>query len=169
MNEKTLVTYITRSGSTAEIARVIAKTLSEQGAIVDLLPLKEVKDLGGYRAVILGSAVRMGQWLPEAVRFVQQNREQLSQIPAAFFAVHLMNTGSDAASQKARLAYLDPVRQLVTPQKEAFFAGIGDWKKVSFMDGLIGKAVKAPQGDFRDWKAIRSWAEELCQSGFARA
>lgn len=169
MDEKTLVTYVTRSGSTAEIAQVIAKSLSEQGTSVDLLPLKDVKDLQSYRAVILGCAVRMGQWLPEAVRFVEQNQERLSQIPTAFFAVHLMNMGSDSASQKARLAYLDPVRKLVTPQKEAFFTGIGDWKKVSFMDGLIGKAVKAPQGDFRDWKVIRAWSQELCQSGFARA
>jgi menaquinone-dependent protoporphyrinogen oxidase len=111
----------------------------------------------------------MGQSLPEAVKFVNQNQNVLSQIPDAFFAVHLMNLGSDEASRKARLAYLDPVRKLITPQKEAFFAGVGDWKKVSFLDGLIGKAVKAPEGDFRDWQAIHAWAQDLNQSGFAGA
>ena len=34
---------------------------------------------------------------------------------------------------------------------------------------MIGKAVKAPEGDFRDWQAIRTWAEDLRQSGFAGA
>ena len=111
--------------------------------------------------MVIGSCVRMGQWLPEAVKFVEQQRERLSQIPIAYFAVHLMNMRDDETSRKQRLAYLDPVRRLVAPRKEAFFAGVGDWKKVNFLESLIGKAVKAPNGDFRDWKAVRAWAEEL--------
>jgi menaquinone-dependent protoporphyrinogen oxidase len=167
MHQKTLVAYVTRAGSTAEIAREIAKTLSAQGAAVEVLPLKNVTDLKSYQAVILGSAIRMGQWLPEAAKFVEQNQSVLSQMPTAFFTVHLMNLGSDEASSKARQAYLDPVRKVVLPKKEAVFAGVGDWKKVSFLDGLIAKAVKSPEGDFRDWQAIRNWAEDLRQSGFA--
>ena len=166
MNKKTLVTYVTRAGSTAEVAQAIAKTLSAQGAAVEVLPLHKVTGLKNYRAVVLGSAIRMGQWLPDAVKFVEQNQAQLCQMPTAFFAVHLMNTSNAEASRTARLAYLDPVRKRVTPQKEAFFAGVGDWKKVSFLDGLIGKAVQAPEGDFRDWEAIRAWAVELRGSGF---
>ena len=169
MNKKTLVAYVTRAGSTAEIAQEIAKTLSAQGAAVEVLPLKNVTDLKSYQAVILGSAIRMGQWLPEAAKFVEQNQNELSQMPAAFFAVHLMNLGSDEASRNARQAYLEPIRKVVSPRKEAVFAGVGDWKKVSFLDGLIGKAAKAPEGDFRDWQAIRTWAEDLRQNGFAGA
>jgi menaquinone-dependent protoporphyrinogen oxidase len=169
MTSKTLIAYATRSGSTAEVAQAIAQALSAQGATVDVLPVKQVADLTGYRAVVVGSAVRIGQWLPEAARFVEQNRERLRHLPTGFFAVHLMNLGSDEASRQARLAYLEPIRKLVAPQKEAFFAGIGDWKRVSFLDGLIGKAVKAPEGDFRDWAAIQAWAEDLRQTGFAGA
>ena len=166
MSKKTLVAYVTRGGSTAEIARVIATTLSAQVAEVDLLPLNQVTDLKDYQAVVLGSAVRMSQWLPDAMKFVEQHQAQLSQVPTAFFAVHLMNIRDDEASRRSRQAYLDPIRKLVSPQKEAFFAGVGDWKKVSFVDGLIGKAVKAPEGDFRDWQAIQAWAEDLRQCGF---
>lgn len=166
MSKKTLVAYVTRGGSTAEIASVIATTLSAQGAEVDLLPLNQVTDLKDYQAVVLGSAVRMSQWLPDAMKFVEQHQAQLSQVPTAFFAVHLMNIRDDEASRRSRQAYLDPIRKLVSPQKEAFFAGVGDWKKVSFVDGLIGKAVKAPEGDFRDWQAIQAWAEDLRQCGF---
>lgn len=169
MNAKTLVTYVTRAGSTAEVAHSIAEILSSQGTTVDVLPLNKVTSLQGYQAAVLGSAVRMGAWLPEAVKFVEQNRDALSRLPIAFFAVHIMNLGEDETSRKARLAYLDSVRKLVPPRKEAFFAGVGNWKKVFFLDGLIGKMVKAPEGDFRNWPAIRARAEELRQNGFAGA
>ena len=163
----TLVTYVTRAGSTAEVAHSIAEVLTSHGAAVDVLPLKEVASLQGYQAVVLGSAVRMGAWLPEAVKFVEQNREALDRVHSAFFAVHLMNLGEDETSRQARLAYLDPVRKLMKPCKEAFFAGVGDWKKVTFLEKMMAKMVKAPEGDFRNWPVIRSWAEELCQDGFA--
>ncbi len=166
MENKVLVAFASRAGSTAEVAQSIAKTLTTQGAVVDLLPIKSVTSLKPYRAVVLGSAIRMSAWLPEAVKFVERNKDLLSQLHTAFFGVHLMNLGNDEASRKAREAYLDSVRKLVPPDKEAFFPGVGDWKKVSFLDGLISKAVKAPEGDFRDWTVIQAWAEDLGQNGF---
>lgn len=169
MNAKTLVAYTTRAGSTAGVAQAIAETLSAQGAAVDLLLIKDVKDLSSYRAVVLGSAIRFGAWLPEAVKFVERNQSILNQLPTAYFVVHLQNLGQDEASRTARTAYLNPVRKLVQPRKEAFFAGVGDWSKVSFFEGLIAKMVKAPEGDFRDWNTIRAWAEDLRQNGFAAA
>ena len=161
MNQKVLVTYASRAGSTMEVAQAVAKELTDRGFAVDLLPVKKVNHVNGYQAVVVGSAVRMGQWLPEAVKFVEQNQSTLSQVPTAFFAVHLMNMGNDEASRTARQAYLNPVRKLVKPQYEAFFSGVGDMSKVSFLDGLIGKMVKSPEGDFRDWDAIRGWAQEI--------
>lgn len=165
-NGKTLVAYATRAGSTAEIADTIGQALAVQGAAV-VLPLKNVGSLKGYKAVVLGSAVRFGQWLPEAVKFVEQNREALTQMSTAFFTVHLMNLGSDEASREVLQAYLDSAHKLVMPRQEAFFAGVGDYKKVTFLERLMAKAVKAPVGDFRDWPAIRAWAEELRLAGFA--
>jgi menaquinone-dependent protoporphyrinogen oxidase len=167
MSQKILVTYATKAGSTAEVSKKIAQTLSAQGAAVDLMPVQKVTDLQAYSAVVLGSAVRFGQWLPEAVKFVQTNQAALNSKPVAFFAVHLMNRGDDENSRKMRLAYLDAARKLVAPRAEGFFAGVGDLSKVSFLERLIGKAVKSPEGDFRDWPAITAWAEGLTSSGIA--
>lgn len=161
MSKKILVTYATRAGSTAEVAEAIGKTLSAKGAAVDVLPIKKVTDLTGYQAVVIGSAVRFGQWLPEAVKFVESNNTALSQKSTAFFAVHIMNLGEDETSRKARLAYLDPARKLITPKAEAFFAGSGNPSKLSFLERTIGRMVKSPEGDLRDWKAINAWAESL--------
>ena len=161
MNQTILVAYASRAGSTIEVAQSVAKELAARGYSVDVRPVKQVSSLKGYSAVVLGSAIRMGGWLPEAVKFVEANRADLAELPTAFFALHLMNTADDETSRKARLAYLDPVRKLVTPQSEAFFAGVGDRSKVSFIDGLISKLVKSSEGDFRNWDAIRAWSQTI--------
>ncbi len=161
MNQKVLVAYASRSGSTMEVAQAVAHELTNRGYAVDMRMAKQVSSLDGYAAVVVGSAVRYGQWLPEAVKFVEQNQAALKQMPTAFFAVHLMNMDEDETSRKARLAYLDPVRKLVMPKSEAFFSGVGDPSKVSFLERLIAKAVKSPEGDFRDWAKIRDWAQNI--------
>ena len=161
MNHKILVAYASRAGSTAEIAAEIGKTLTNKGAQVDVLPIKEVADLSSYQSVVIGSAVRIGSWLPEAVKFIQTHKDILSRVPTSVFAVHIMNMENDEKSRAARQMYLDPVRKLITPRKEACFNGVGDLAKVSFIERMVGKMVKSAEGDFRDWNAIRAWAESL--------
>ena len=74
MSNKILVTYATCTGSTRGVAEAIGKTLSEGGAEVDVLPMRDVKDLAPYRAVVVGSAIQGKLWLPEAMQFVQGHR-----------------------------------------------------------------------------------------------
>ena len=77
MYQKYLVTYATKLGSTNEIARVIGETISQKGIMVDVTPIQNVTTISNYAKIIIGSAVRMGSWLPEAMNFVkkQQNTE----------------------------------------------------------------------------------------------
>jgi menaquinone-dependent protoporphyrinogen IX oxidase len=42
MDDRILVTYATRSGSTRNVAEAIGKTLEKSGARVDVLPVQEV-------------------------------------------------------------------------------------------------------------------------------
>ena len=158
MNNRILVTYATRAGSTVEVAAAIGETLSQRGFKVDLKPVRKAPSLDGYQAVILGSAIRMGNWLPEAVDFVKTNQQALNRMPVALFTVHILNTGNDETSRATRLAYLDSVRLLLKPVDEVFFAGEIDPAKLSFVDRLLVKIVKSPIGDLRDWDKIRSWA-----------
>ena len=41
------------------------------------------------------------------------------------------------------------------------FFGALDHEKLGFGERMMVKAVKAPQGDFRDWDAIAAWADEI--------
>jgi menaquinone-dependent protoporphyrinogen oxidase len=71
------------------------------------------------------------------------------------------NTGSDEASMAARAAYTAPVRQLLPEAGEVFFAGAIALDKLSLLDRLMVNMVKSPVGDFRDWPAIRGWAQGI--------
>lgn len=161
MNKRILVTYATRCGSTVEVAGAIGKTLSARGFSVDVKPAKEKPQVDGYQAVLVGSAIRFGQWLPEAVEFIKTNQAVLSQVPVALFTVHMMNLGDDEKSTSQRLAYLKDVRPLVKPAAEVFFAGKIDLAQLSFFERTISKMVGSAEGDFRDWDKIRGWAQTV--------
>jgi menaquinone-dependent protoporphyrinogen IX oxidase len=81
MPSHVLVAYALREGSTAEIAETIGAVLWEAGAEVDVLPVKEVRNLEGYDAVVLGSAVHIGKVLPEAVQFAKHHQRVLADLP----------------------------------------------------------------------------------------
>src|SRR5678816_1278336 len=87
VNNKILVTYGSRAGSTMEVAQAIAKTLGEAGAQVDVISMQEVRDLSPYQAVIVGSAIRKAKWLPEAIQFIRTHQETLMHKPLAMFTV----------------------------------------------------------------------------------
>ena len=154
MSKKILITYATKAGSTVEIAAFIGETLSKRGFAVDIKPVSEKPALDGYQAVLMGSAIRMGSWLPEAVDFVRQNQAALNQLPTSIFTVHMLNYKDDETSRAARQAYTAPVRELLPSVDEVFFKGKLDPKTLSFFDRLISKAIETPDnppGDFRDW------------------
>lgn len=161
VNNTILVTYATKCGSTAEIARAIGERLCEKGMSVDVRPVNSVTDLNGYRAVVIGSAVRMGKWLPEALEFAAQHQARLSQMPTAAFTVHMLNTDDTPESQAAREGYVAPLHQVMAPTAEAFFAGKIELARMSLFDRMISKAMKATDQDLRDWEKVRRWADGL--------
>jgi menaquinone-dependent protoporphyrinogen oxidase len=109
--------------------------------------------------VIVGSAIRMGSWLPEAVDFIKNNQQALNNIPVALFTVHILNLGDDEQSRTNRLAYLNSVHSLIQPVDEIFFTGEIDTEKLSFVDRLMVKMVNSPVGDLRDWDKIHNWSQ----------
>jgi menaquinone-dependent protoporphyrinogen oxidase len=161
MSSKILVAYATRCGSTAEIAQAIAKTISQNEASVDVLPVKNIPDadaLRKYQAVVVGSAIRMGKWLPEASDFVEKYQDVLSKIPLAYFTACLTLTTDTPETRQRAAAFLEPVHAIIQPQAEAFFAGKFDPGRLSLVMRLMSQVKGMPEGDFRNWETIESWA-----------
>jgi menaquinone-dependent protoporphyrinogen oxidase len=161
MDGEILVVYASKCGSTGEIAKVIAEEIARRGPPTDVMPVEKVTELTGYSAVVLGSAVRFGQWLAPAVDFTARFKEKLGTMPVAIFTAHIMALGGSEADRAGRQAYIQPVLKAVRPVSTAFFAGCVEPEKLSFVEKTIGRIVGSPEGDKRDWEKIRAWAAEL--------
>jgi menaquinone-dependent protoporphyrinogen oxidase len=167
MTHRILVTYASRTGSTAEVAQAIGKTLADDDAQVDILPMEQVKDLTPYDAVVAGSAIRGSKWLPEALQFIVANRRALEQRRFAMFTVCITMAMKNAQTYRsAVLDWVAPVRSMVRPLREEVFAGRLDFERMPFNKHTLMFRLSTafglfPRGDHRDWNAIRSWAESL--------
>lgn len=164
---KILVTYASRFGATAGVAEAIGKTLAERGAQVNVLPMREVKDLAPYQAIVAGSAINGGRWLSEAMQFLQEHQAELAREPFAAFLVCMTLSMKNGEQYRSHVStWLEPVRVLVKPVSEGLFAGALDISRIpSFSDRLKFRLSVAfgawKEGDHRDWNAIRAWAESL--------
>lgn len=167
MSNKILVTYASQAGSTAGVAEAIGKSLSEGGAQVDVLPMRSVKDLAPYRAVVAGSAIHGQKWLPEAMQFIREHQSELSRKPFASFMVCITLSMADSGQYLEGLkGWMNPIRNLVRPVSEGYFAGALDFSKlpISFNTLAMRMVVLSgtwKEGDHRDWNAINAWAESL--------
>jgi len=166
MTNQVLVTYATQTGTTAGVAEAIAKTLAENGVQVELLPMKEVTNLSPYRAVVAGSAIQGSNWLPEAMEFVRTHRAELARRPFAAFLVCMTLAMTKGDYREHVKEFMQPVRALVRPVSEGYFAGALDISKVPSWRDRLGFRISVAlgvwkEGDHRDWEAIRTWAEDL--------
>lgn len=163
MDTRVLVTYATKYGATAEIAEKIGQIILQASLQTDVLPIDSVGDLSPYKAIVLGSAVYVGQWRKEAVAFLEANERTMAKLPVWFFSsgptgegdpVQLMQGWRFPEAQQ-------PIADRVQPRDIAFFHGVLVMEKLSLAEKLLIKGIKAPVGDFRDWDAITSWAASI--------
>jgi menaquinone-dependent protoporphyrinogen oxidase len=165
---KILVTYATMHGSTGEVADAIARALCDEGASVDVRIIEKANDLEQYHGVVVGSAIRSDRWLPEAKGFVERNSALLSRIPTAYFLTCLTLAVPSSERLAKAQSFLDPVLDgvpQVKPVSTGLFAGVLDYSKYPTTTKAVMKYMMrrkgVTEGDYRDWPAIRHWADQL--------
>lgn len=163
MDHHVLVAYATKHGATAEIAEKIGQVLRRAGLRTDVLPADRVSDLTPYDAVVLGSAVYIGRWRKEAVKFLKANEPALAEKQVWLFSSGPTGKGDPVALMQGWRfpGKLQTIADRITPREIAVFHGVLDVGKLKFFEKWIIKTVKAPVGDFRDWDAITSWATAI--------
>lgn len=166
MNNRILIAYASKYGATAEIAEKIGQVLHQAGFEAEVLPAERVNGLGNYRAVVLGSAVYVGQWRKEAVAFLEANEKKLAEMPVWLFSSGPTGGGDPVQLMKGWRfpTAQQPIADRIRPRDIAFFHGVLDMKKLNFGEKIIVKGIKAPIGDFRDWDAIIIWATAIAEA-----
>jgi menaquinone-dependent protoporphyrinogen oxidase len=162
MNTRMLVAYASRAGSTAEVARAVGEVLRAAGHEVDVRPVKEVHDLMGYDALVLGSAIWAGKPLPEAVRFAKDQRNAFVHVPVAYFI--LCDTLREDTPENREVArnYLAPLDTVQLPVSAGLFGGVRDFSKLNpLLRWFLKNVVRLVEGDGRNWDAINAWAASL--------
>ena len=158
---KVLVGFASRHGATSQIAESIGDVLSARGHDVIVRPTEEVSSVGGFDAVVLGSAIYMGHWLAPARKWVDRHGDELAARP-----VWLFSSGPIGDPPKPDPDSID-VEHIVAvthARDHRVFGGELDKGKLSFKEKLAVGAVKAPEGDYRDWDEIRKWANGVADT-----
>jgi menaquinone-dependent protoporphyrinogen oxidase len=155
---KILVSTASKHGATAEIGDAIAGKLREHDLEVEVHEPGEVTSLDGYDAVILGSAVYAGRWMDSARRFSERHHEALHRLPVWLFSSGPIGDPLEPAEEPA-----DGHRLLgaLEAREHRVFPGRVNSDELGWVERTITRMVKAPDGDFRDFDAIRIWASEI--------
>jgi menaquinone-dependent protoporphyrinogen oxidase len=163
MDIQVLVAYATKYGATVEIAEKIGQVLRQAGLRTDVLPVGGISDPTPYKAVVLGSAVYLGQWRKEAVKFLQVHEKMLTERQVWLFSSGPTGEGDPVELTKGWRfpEALQPIVDRIQPRGIAIFHGNVNMKKLNFIEKWMLKNVQTPLGDFRDWEAITSWATAI--------
>lgn len=162
---KILIAYATVHGSTRLIAENLGRFLAARYPVTSQ-PMSVVDSLAGYDAVVLGSAVHDGAWLPEARAFLLEHASDLSTRKVWLFSVGM----ADALPRPMRrLAARAEARQLaasvpadISPCGARLFAGVIRREHLPSRSARVRmRLIGGRYGDFRAWPQIKAWADEI--------
>jgi menaquinone-dependent protoporphyrinogen oxidase len=172
---KILVAYASKHGSTKGIAQFIGEKLRLRKIEVDVIAVGNSPDLRTYDAFVIGSAVYMGHWMKDAKQFAVKNSAILSARPVWLFSSGPTGTkkvdpkGKDLLDPKVSgPKELDELREKLRFRDHRIFFGAFDPKDLDFFSRQFFKSntirEATPIGDFRDWKEIEAWTDQIASS-----
>ncbi|WOI61318.1 flavodoxin domain-containing protein [Streptomyces fradiae] len=162
------VLYASEHGSTEDIARRIAARLAAHGHRTEVGDIKVSPRLepGSAAAVVLGSAVYGGAWLPPAEAFVRREVAALGAQPVWMFSVGLTAAlpkplrSLAARSEQPRISRLV---ELLRPRAHHRFSGVIRPGHLDRKGRVIFRLLFCRYGDFRNWAEIDAWADRIAR------
>ena len=157
---RVLVAVATRHGSTQGIADSIGEVIREHGLDCTVATVEGVASVSEYDAVVLGSGIYVGHWLKSAREFAEAHSEELAARPTWLFSSGPIESAGSARSS-LESAPVEDVRRLaerIGARGQRTFAGRSTTISSASRERVVARIVRSPEGDFRDWDAIRAWA-----------
>lgn len=153
-----LVAFASRHGATEELAHAIGKELSRTGLAVDVRPMDEVDALDGYSALVLGSAVYLGAWMPAARAFLERHREAIGTRPTWLFS------SGPIAGTPATPFDASELVAATHARDHHLFGGRLDRRSLTVIERMIARIARTQEGDYRDWAIAAAWATAISRS-----
>lgn len=156
-----LVCAASRHEATNEVAKAIADTLERAGNEVEVRRPEQVGHLTGFDAVVLGSAIYAGRWLKPARDLVERTSGRMRTLP-----VWLFSTGpiGDPLMPTEPPVDVEPMIEQSGAREHRLFGGRLDRRELGIGEKLMVRMVHAPDGDYRPWREIGAWAEEIASA-----
>jgi menaquinone-dependent protoporphyrinogen oxidase len=159
---RVLVTAASRHGATYEIAEAIAAGLGQRGVDAEARRAEEITAVDGYDAAVIGSAVYVGRWLEPARDLVDTQATALADLPVWLFSSGPLGP-PDALKPEGDPVDVADLMASSRALAHRVFAGRLDRKLLGFGEKAVVIAVRAPEGDFRDWVAVDAFAGEIAE------
>ena len=154
-----LIAYGSKHGATAEIAEAIADVLRAAGHDADCVPADRVRAIDRYDAVVIGSAVYMKRWRPDARRLLRRHGKRLAERPLWVFS-------SGPCGEKPDPSWSEPRSVAARAEQlgardHVVFGGRLPLEPGNFVERAMVDSCPPESRDLRDWDAIRGWAARI--------
>lgn len=156
-----LVCAATKYGATGEIADVVADVLAEKGLEVTVIPPGQAGAIEQFDAVVLGSALYMGQWMKPARELVDRSAAALAARPVWLFSSGPVGEPAKPAENPVDVS---KILRSTKARDHRIFTGRLVRKHLTFPDRAMASAIRAAEGDFRNWAEIRAWAAGIASA-----
>jgi menaquinone-dependent protoporphyrinogen oxidase len=171
MQAEVLIAYVSRSGSTEDVAEAMGVAMEEAGIEVDVKPVANVESIQSDTSVVIGTALYVGRFPKEFHKFVTRFRRELGNVRPWVFVLgptenepkHFAAAEEQARKELAKYPWLHAADVRV-------LGGRFDphHLKLPFPFSLAMKLPgnpmkKVPARDIRDWDFIRRWAGGIAE------
>jgi menaquinone-dependent protoporphyrinogen oxidase len=171
MQPKVLIAYVTRSGSTEDVAEAMGKTIEDAEISVDVKPIGVVDAIAEGTSVILGAALYVGHFPREFHEFLNRFQRELESARPWIFVLgptdkdpkHFTQAEEQARKELAKHPWLHAADVRVVGGKFD-----PHHLKLAFPFSLVMKFPgnpmrKMPASDTRDWDWICRWSQSIAE------
>ncbi|MVU82374.1 hypothetical protein GPX89_34730 [Nocardia sp. ET3-3] len=158
-----LIVYASAAGSTAQIAEFMAQRMRDKQLHVRVEPVDRAPDPGSYEAVVLGSAIHNGQFLPGFADYVRRYAASLKQRPSWLFSIGMgpaLRGPVGAVFKRITPPAVTECRTMAGSRGYRAFAGVVP-RPPDLRTRLLVRLFGCPFGDLRDWAAITAWTDDI--------
>lgn len=171
MRTQVLIAYCTRSGSTAEVAEAIGKTMRAAGLAAEVKAITGLDSIAAGTEVVLGTALYIGRFPKEFHQFLIRFESELAKVRPWVFVLgptEKERTQFAAAEEQTRKEL--GKHPSLHPAETRVLGGKFDPAHLTlgFPMSLVMKMPanplrKMPATDIRDWEWIDRWAQAIAE------